>query len=262
MIDIHSHFLYGIDDGAKDLNQSKKMVQQAAEFGITDLASTPHFNEFIDSGYTSKIDLKFKEIKEFVLSSNLDLNLHSASEVLLDSKLLDWVNFQKYLHGKENNYILFELPHFFEFSKISKTIFDLKLKNVTPVLAHPERSVKIQESPEILIQWSNQGCVMQMNAGSILGQFGKRCKATSEKFISAGVINLFASDAHEPDRRNYRTLKNAKEFINKNYDEEFSDILFNKNPSSILNSKPVKFFKTDSESLRGNKLKYFISKFR
>ena len=262
MVDIHSHFLYGIDDGAKDLSQSTQMLQQAAEVGITDLTSTPHFNEFIGPHYTSRINTIFNELKEFISEKKLNLEIYSASEVLLDSKIIDWVNYKNFLHGKEKNYLLFELPHFFEMSKISKTIFDLKLNNITPILAHPERSIKIQESPEILIQWVNQGCVMQMNAGSIMGQFGKRCKTTSEKFISSGVIHLFASDAHEPKHRNFETLKNAKEYINNNYDEEFADILFNLNPSNILNSKPVKFFKTNSESLKSTRLKYFISKFR
>jgi protein-tyrosine phosphatase len=262
MVDIHSHFLYGIDDGAKDISQTKKMLDQAIEVGITDLVSTPHFNEFISPNYFENINNVFNEISKYISDNQLNLKIHSGSEILQDPKILDWSEFTDFLIGKNKNYFLFELPHFFEFSKISETIFDLKIKKITPILAHPERSVKIQESPEILIQWINQGCVMQMNAGSILGQFGKKCKATAKRFLDSGVIQLFASDAHEPKRRNYLALKEAKEYIVQNYDEQFANILFVQNPANIIKSKSVKFFVTDSENLKNKKLKYFINKFR
>lgn len=262
MVDIHSHFLYGIDDGAKDISQTIKMLNQAVEAGITDLVSTPHFNEFVSPNYFENINNVFNEISEYISKNNIKLKIHSGSEILQDPKIMDWVEFSDFLIGKNKNYFLFELPHFFEFSKISETIFNLKLKNITPILAHPERSIKIQESPEILIQWINQGCVMQMNAGSILGQFGRKCKTAAKRFLDSGVIHLFASDAHEPKRRNYLTLKRAKEFIIQNFDEEFADILFNHNPTNILKSKSVKLFVTDSENLKNNKLKQFINKIR
>jgi protein-tyrosine phosphatase len=262
MIDIHSHFLPGIDDGAKDRSQSIKMLEQAVEAGITEIVSTPHFNEFISSDYIDKIDKVFNETNEIILKNNLEIKIHSASEVLLDSKFIDWANHKNFLHGRKNNYLLFELPHFFEFPKISDIIFKLKLQHITPILAHPERSLKIQENPDSLIQWIQQGCIMQMNAGSILGQFGKRCKSISKRLLDSGVIHLIASDAHEPKHRNYLTLIDAKEYIIQNYDEEFGEILFNKNPANILNSKSVKFFKIKSENLKNNKLKYIINKFR
>jgi len=262
MVDIHSHFLYGIDDGAKDLSQTTRMLEQAVDAGITDLVSTPHFNEFVSQNYIQNINKIFDETTEYILKNKLHLKIHPGSEILLDSKISEWAEITDLLIGINNNYLLFELPHFFEFSEISTIIFDLKLKNIIPILAHPERSIKIQESPEILIQWINQGCVMQMNAGSILGQFGKKCKAVSKRFLDSGVIHLFASDAHEPTHRNYLKLKKAKEYITQNYDEQFANILFNQNPANILDSKAVKFFVINSENLKSNTFKYFINKFR
>ena len=124
MIDIHSHFLPGIDDGAKDLVQSIKMLEQAVEAGITDLVSTPHFNEFVSADYINKIHTVFSETKEIILKKNLNIKIHSASEVLMDPKIFEWVNHKKFLHGNKNNYLLFELPHFFEFHEISENIFN------------------------------------------------------------------------------------------------------------------------------------------
>jgi protein-tyrosine phosphatase len=103
---------------------------------------------------------------------------------------------------------------------------------------------------------------MQMNAGSIAGQFGKTCKQFAKKFLDSGVIHVVASDAHEPSHRNYEVLKRAENYIKENFDEEYTELLFVKNPQSILESKPVKFFKIDSENLKLNSIKYFINKLR
>ena len=89
MVDIHSHFLSGIDDGSKDRSQTIKMLEQAVEAGITDLVSTPHFNEFVADDNIEKIDKVFNETNEIILENNLEINIHSASEVLLDSKVMD-----------------------------------------------------------------------------------------------------------------------------------------------------------------------------
>jgi len=261
MIDIHSHFLPGIDDGAKNHSQSVKMIEQAIDIGITDLIYTPHFNEFIGEDYTKKIDNVFDQTTEFNIKNNLKINIHLGSEILADSNILD-LKYIDYLHGKKNNYLLFELPHFYEFEEISDIIFKLKLKNITPILAHPERSIKIQENPDKIIHWIQQGCVMQMNAGSIMGQFGRKCGDLSKRLLDSGMIHLIASDAHEPKHRKYRVLKKTREFIEQNYDKEFADILFRKNPANILNSKQVKFFKVISENLKTNKLRYIINKLR
>lgn len=262
MIDIHSHFLYGIDDGAKDFSQTQNMIQQAVEVGITDLIATPHFNEFISSEYLENINNRFNEINNYILESKIDLQIHLGSEILLDSKLLSWQEDRNFLIGTNKDYLLFELPHFIKSDEISNIIFELKLNKITPILAHPERSIEIQESPEQLIKWINQGCIMQMNAGSLLGQFGKRCESFAKKLLDSGVIHLFASDAHEPKHRNYEIVKEAKKYISENYDERFAEILFIENPMNILHSKPVKIFKTFTENLKNNKIKIFFNKLK
>lgn len=262
MIDIHSHFLPGIDDGAKDQQQTLKLLKQAEDTGITDLVATPHFNEFIQHDYAKKIYNVVDETNALIHKNNIRIKVHVAGEFLIDGKILDWDSHNIFFHGINNNYLLFELSHFFEFSDISDLIFKLKLQNITPVLAHPERSLKIQENPEKIIHWIQQGCVLQMNAGSILGQFGKRCQNRAKRMLDSGMIHLLASDAHEPKHRNFSVLSHAKQFIEQNYDEEFAEILFQKNPSNILNSKPVKFFNIASENLKQNRFSSIINKFR
>ena len=260
MIDIHSHFLPAVDDGSKNFSQTESMLKQAVESGITDLIATPHYNEFVSKEYTTKIEKEFKNIEEWINKINLNLSVHLASEILMDAKIVDWQKDKNIFHGRDKDYILFELPHFYEINEVSETIFKFKLNNITPILAHPERSLKLQQNPAEIVKWVEQGCVMQLNAGSITGQFGKTCQQVAKRFLDAGVIHLIASDAHEHKHRNYKVLNKAKEYIEENFDEEFSNILFISNPKNILKSQPIKFFKIESENLQINKFKVFMSK--
>ena len=157
MIDIHSHFLFGIDDGSKNQLQTIDMLHQAEEAGITDLVATPHVNELANVGYLEQISENLKNIRKIIKNKNLNLRIHRGSEIIFDTKIIDWLDYHELLIGKEQKYVLFEVPLFIDLSKISQLIFDIQLKNIIPIFAHPERSNKIQDSPEILEAWVNQG---------------------------------------------------------------------------------------------------------
>jgi len=163
---------------------------------------------------------------------------------------------------KKQQYVLFEVSLFVDLSKVSQMIFDINLKNIIPIFAHPERSKKIQNSPEILEQWLHQGCLMQMNAGSILGQFGKKCQQVSKRLLKAGLIHIISSDAHEQKHRNYLAFKNAFNDVSSNFNVEYANILFKENPYKIVNGGKVKIFNTDKEMLRRIGIRHFLKKLK
>jgi len=262
MIDIHSHFLFGVDDGSNDESQTRAMLKQAADSGITDLVATPHVNETSNQKYFDQINKNFDDVEEIIKEENLNLKIHRGSEIILDSRILEWLKFPDLLFGNEQKYLLFELPLFFDFQKVSDIIFELALQKITPILAHPERSIKLQESPEILLQWLGQGSLMQMNAGSILGHFGKKAQRTSKKFLKSGLIQFIASDAHETRYRNYSALKDAYNQVSGNFSVEFADILFKENPRILLNGGKVTIFPTDKEKLKNLGLHQIIEKIK
>ncbi len=260
MIDLHSHFLFTVDDGSRSRSETIAMLHQAEEAGFTDLVATPHVNEAVNNGYFEHISRIHDDVLNIIKEENLGLRIHLASEIMFDSKTIQCIKNPNLLIGKEQKYLLFELPMFFEFSKISQMIFDLAMKNIKPILAHPERIMKIFKFPENMIKWSDQGCLMQMNAGSIIGQFGKKIQKISRKYLESGIINLIASDAHEPKYRNYLVSNKAYELISSKFDLQYADILFKDNPNKILNGGKVKVFRVDKDRLQKKGISDLLAK--
>ena len=118
MIDIHSHFLFGIDDGSKNRSQTINMLHQAVDVGITDLVATPHINETSNKLYFEQVQKNFLEVQEIIINEGIKLKIHSGSEIILDSQLKQWCEREDLLIGKENKYLLFELPLFFDFLSV------------------------------------------------------------------------------------------------------------------------------------------------
>ena len=108
-----------------------------------------------------------------------------------------------------------------------------------PILAHPERNINIQDNYQLILEWIRQDCLVQINAGSIAGSFGKRCQKVTEYLLAARAIHFVGSDAHDPVHRNYQILIKAYQYISERFGEEYAQILFYKNPQKIWQGEQV-----------------------
>jgi len=239
MIDIHSHFLYGLDDGARDIDMSLAMLRQAEQLGILRILATPHTNEHTTAQIESLIIDRFDEISDLIGENNLDLEIKLAAEISYNSNLLNWLDRSWALAGDRHRYMIFELPLQGIPLDISHTIFQLLLKKVVPVFAHPERNYNLQLEPEKLITWVNQGALVQMNAGSIVGKFGKKCQRFSERMLEARAVHIVASDAHDSDNRNYFVFKHAFQRVHDYIHSDYAQLLFVDNPRCIFEGHEV-----------------------
>ena len=162
-----------------------------------------------------------------------------AAEVNLIGSDINWLEHEWVLFGGRQRYILVETPFHQMPSDYSEILFQIRLKKVTPILAHPERNMGFQENSQQLVEWINQGALVQLDAGSITGQFGKGCQRFSERLLKAGAVHLVASDAHHPKGRNYTVLKNAYRDIEENFGVEKAENLFVLNPGRIWEGETV-----------------------
>jgi protein-tyrosine phosphatase len=126
----------------------------------------------------------------------------------------------------------------------------LGLKKVIPIMAHPERNYDILSEPEQLLQWIHQGALLQMNAGSIIGQFGKKCQRFSERLLKAQAVHIVASDAHDSNNRNYAIFQRAFERVRNLYGSDYAYLLFEKNPRNILDGTEVSRLQIREEKIR------------
>lgn len=240
MIDLHSHYLYGIDDGSKSEKMTLDMLRQAESLGFQYLLATPHVNFLSNQKYSDKIVKRFKEINILIEKENIKLKTGLGAEIAYDAEYEKLLNFPFSFFGNGHKYMLFELPVYYKVSQISDFIFKQMLNGITPILAHPERIKTVQDDPQTLVQWYHQGSLMQINAGSISGQFGNSAREFAFAMIENGLACLVASDAHEAASRSYQVMADARDIISEKYSETVAADLFVHNPERAVYGKKIK----------------------
>ena len=249
MVDLHSHFLYGVDDGARNSDVTVQMLAQAESVGIQKLLATPHVNDLTTPVVAHQIKEAFHSIFQLMRKADISIRIQLAGEVNLLSVDLDLEEFEWVIIGSKYKYILIETPFQTLPEKYSKIVFHLLLKKIRPILAHPERNIKLQNNPEQLISWINQGCLVQLDAGSLTGQFGKKCQRFAERLILARAVHVIGSDAHEPRSRNYHVLKDAYKVVESKVDNSYARLLLEDNPGVIWDGDKIELPTVDETLL-------------
>lgn len=140
MIDIHSHILNDIDDGSKDIEMSISMLKKAELSGTTDIIATPHFMRGRFEVDYNEVLNRVEKLKKISRENNIDINIYAGQEVYYSRKILEYYNDK--MIGTINNtrYMLIELPMLeFDINEIINNIYELQLRGIIPIIAHPER---------------------------------------------------------------------------------------------------------------------------
>lgn len=237
MIDIHSHILPGIDDGSKDFHTTIEMLKNAVKCGTKEIVATPHY--CIGYGETpyNKVKEMVQELNVKVKTAGIDIDIFHGQEVYYSNNMIK--DYEEGIIGTINDskYMLYELP-MREFPEDAlDTLYEMQLKGLTLIMAHPERYKIIIEKPERINDFIEEGILLQMNAGSIEGKFGKEVKKTAEILLKNNVYNFIGSDAHGIGSRctgiNYALDECSKIDINikDHFYESSNNMLNNKNVS-------------------------------
>ncbi|MHB2148060.1 tyrosine-protein phosphatase [Calditrichota bacterium LG25] len=248
-VDIHSHFVFGVDDGAPDLEASMAMLEQAASLNFTTLLGTPHATELTDDEFSRQLVENFNVVRQTAQKEKMPLELFLSAEMFYSPRLLEWLKYPWATFNQNKKYLLFELPLFDFPEGVGQFIFEARLKGLIPIMAHPERYRYLHDQLEKLLTFVRQGCLIQVNAGSIVGQFGSSVQKFSLKLIKSGVVQFIASDAHEIKNRSYLTLVHARQELAKFYNDDVLDNLFFHNPLNAIRANQVSMLDLDEESL-------------
>ena len=239
--DIHSHVLPGVDDGSPTIEMSMQMIRKAVAAGCHNLVCTPHANHPKRSRNLSKDELQraFADLCEVAASENLPIELSLGMEIFMTEDCLS--NFtDKFLALNASRYYLIEFP--FEVSKwqILESVLALREKHIVPIVAHPERYYSVQAEPSIIYKIYQMGALAQLNAGSVIGYFGREAADAARCLLNYGLITAIASDAHD-DR--YRTcdMQKCEYFISRNYGSKIMRKLMIDNPRNIVRDETVIF---------------------
>ncbi len=195
-VDMHSHLIPGIDDGAKTLEDSITMILQLKKLGFEKIITTPHIMGEYYPNTPEIIRTGLHDLKNALVERNISIKLEAAAEYYLDDyfeKLLD--NKQELLTFSNNN-LLVEFSTLSEPANAFDLIFQLKTRGYQPILAHPERYLYFDKSFENFEKIKSLGCDLQVNLLSLSGYYGKAQKKLGIKLIQSGMVDYLGTDLH------------------------------------------------------------------
>nr|WP_026015771.1 CpsB/CapC family capsule biosynthesis tyrosine phosphatase [Clostridium beijerinckii] len=236
MVDIHSHIIPGIDDGSKDMEMTLEMLRNAEKDGVKEIVATPHYLLEYGEATIDEVRNYVKEINNILVEENIDIKVYSGQEVYYTEKIIEY-----YMQGaigtiNDSRYMLIEFPMRKFDESIFDTLYELQVRNIVPVIAHPERYFPIIEDPKNINKFINEGYLFQVNAGSIDGRFGEKVQKTANALLNNGIYNFIGSDAHNINRRN-TGLSTALDLINKSTIKD----VFKDSSEKVLNNGEIEF---------------------
>lgn len=253
MIDLHSHILFGLDDGAKTEADSLEMARVYQKLGFEKVIATPHIME--KSGYLVtgfEISEKVKALNQQLQEQGIALKIFTGAEYYLEGSFLKLAEKRWPMTSINNTcYILVEMPalfvnHNLGLSFFNPTVQNPELKKALPfirlILAHPERNEEVIKKPALYIQrFKEQGMYIQMNLASLLGYYGKTVKKASETILKTKMVDLIATDAHSPDQL-LTYVPQAMDRLHKLGGKKALDVLLKINPAKVLSGEPLEPF--------------------
>ncbi|WP_420552543.1 tyrosine-protein phosphatase [Tenacibaculum aiptasiae] len=195
-IDIHSHLLPGIDDGAKDLENSISLITKMYSYGIKNFITTPHVlgDVYPNSSKTikDKLEIVRSELKKQGFN---DIKINAAAEYMMDEQFVERLKADDILTLKDN-YILVEMSYFNAPYNLYDVLFEIQLKGYKPVLAHPERYNFYHNDFQNFYKLKKAGCVFQLNLLSLTEQYGKGVQKTAQKLLKENMYDFVGTDTH------------------------------------------------------------------
>ena len=236
MIDVHSHILPSVDDGAKDIAETFKILEEACDAGFSDIFATSHY---IEGEYEfNKTDREFiiEALMQKIAEEGLDIKLHIGAEGYISNDLPKLIEAGEVPTMGNSRYVLFELPLRAKVMYTSEVINKLINMKLIPIIAHPERYEVVQDDPNLAIEWVEDGALLQSNFASIIGRYGTKAKETLYKLLEANAVHFLGTDNHRAGSIYTRMDDIKREFRKRIGKDKFYE-LSETNPRCILNNE-------------------------
>ena len=238
MVDLHTHILPQIDDGAGSCEEAVRLIKIEIASGVDTIALTPHYYIERDSSasFARKRDAAYAKLNDALQTAGVSVNLVKGAEVFLCPDALKYGN-RNTLCYAHTGYMLVELPDTYFPEWAPEVLAAMLNSGVTPVLAHVERYDALINKPDMLFEIVRSGVLVQTNAGSLINESYK-IRSALFRLIEHNLIHLIVSDTHSIDHRP-PFLKTAMETIVDRYGSEKADYFVRNSRNIICNKKPV-----------------------
>ena len=237
-VDIHCHLLPGIDDGAKSLEETLAMASIAVADGIETIIVTPHqLGSFVHNDGNS-VRAKTSQLQQYFTAHQIPLRVLPGADVRIEEGMIEKLQRGDVLTlADRGKHLLLELPHELYFP-LEPVLQAIRRLGICGILSHPERNLGLLKQPHLLAPLVEQGCLMQVTAGSLLGTFGKPSQDLAEWMLRERLVHFLATDAHSSKSRRplmARAYERATELIG----SEAASLLCRQNPAAVAAGRDV-----------------------
>jgi protein-tyrosine phosphatase len=238
VVDIHSHILPEVDDGSKSWEMSAAMCRMAAADGITHQVATPHANDRYpyDRAHLQGLVAHLQQLAGDAIKLSLGCDFHLSYDNLQDVL----ANPARYsIEG--SHYMLVELSNYSVPQQTTDCFLKLGDRGITAIITHPERNPILRETPQRVVEWAEQGCVIQVTASALTGFWGERTRRAAHWLLEHDAVHVLATDAHDTEKR-IPVLSAARAAAAEVYGAEVAQALVEANPRAIIQSQPLPYF--------------------
>ncbi len=237
-IDLHSHIAWEIDDGMPSKQDTLTSLQQAKEDGIVAICSTPH----IIPGQLNQSILHEIRSRQIELEKMSPLPIYFGGEVMMNSEFIYLLDQQLYPTINGSKYMLVEFNVLKDIHQISwrqEALYECSIRGFIPVIAHIERYFHEGLDWDIIEQWQDEGYILQINRTSLMGYSSKQSKENAWNLLENGIGHIVCTDTHRCEGFRVECLSDAYNDVCNRIGEENANLLFFKNPKSILKGEEV-----------------------
>ena len=239
MIDIHTHIIYDVDDGSDTIEESVAILKSAVSSGVTDIILTPHYIE-INEYDKQKVLAHFEILKGEVKKQNIDIKLHIGNEVAIYGNISQILSDGEITQLADSKYVLIEFPMNVDVSYVLDTVYEMKIKGIVPIIAHPERCECFRIHYDRIEEAVKEGALIQCNTGSVVGTYGNTAKKIEKKLLKDKLVHFFATDTHSTKNNRYENLHKVETEVEKIVGRYEKNKLFIYNARNILINEDLK----------------------
>jgi len=238
VVDIHSHILPEVDDGPKSWDVCLEMCRTAAADGITHMVASPHANEryHYDREYLEGLATRLQELVGDTLKISLGCDFHLSYDNIQDAL----AHPSRYVIAK-TRYLLVEFSNYSVPQQTTDSFLKLGDCGMTPIITHPERNPILRESLQRVVEWAEQGCVVQMTGSALTGFWGERTRRAAVWLLEHQAVHVLATDAHDLEKR-VPILSTSRDAAAEICGPEVARALVEDNPAAIVANQPLPYF--------------------
>lgn len=238
MVDMHCHIIPGVDDGAATRKDVKEMLMMEYQSGVRTIILTPHYRKTMFEPSEELIRKRMRFVQRMAAEMELKMKFYLGCEYHANYEMVEEILSNKHFRINGGKFALIEFSSRHDFVNIRNWIYELRSAGIRPVIAHVERCPQIAKEHGKIEELAGLGALMQVDAGSLLGEQGWMMKSLSRKLLQKELIHFIGSDAHDTGRR-YPNLDACYKYVMKAAGESYARELFKENPLKLLEDEKI-----------------------